>query len=129
MPGPFPGLDPYLEHPAHWPGLHQRLITYTCDALNESLPPRYLADIGERLYIVEPDRNIYPDVVVLEPLPPPPRPQQTVSADTVASAGDAPWIVTMATVEVREVFIEILLVPDENRLVTGIEILSPTNKA
>jgi hypothetical protein len=23
---PFPGMDPYLEHPALWPGIHARLI-------------------------------------------------------------------------------------------------------
>jgi hypothetical protein len=27
MPSPFPGMDPYLEHPAVFPGLHSRLIT------------------------------------------------------------------------------------------------------
>ena len=26
MPSPFPGMDPYLEHPALWPGVHQRFI-------------------------------------------------------------------------------------------------------
>ena len=30
---PFPGMDPYLEHPALWPGVHQSLITYLRDAL------------------------------------------------------------------------------------------------
>ena len=28
MPSPFPGMDPYLEHPAWWGGVHQRLITH-----------------------------------------------------------------------------------------------------
>jgi hypothetical protein len=129
MSGPFPGMDPYLEHPARWPGLHQRLITYSSDTLNEILPSHYVADIGERLYIVQPERSIYPDVVVVESLPPPSRSRQAVSAEPVATSSDAPWVVTTPTVEVREVFIEILLVPDENRLITGIEILSPTNKA
>ncbi|MBI3467805.1 MAG: DUF4058 family protein [Planctomycetes bacterium] len=27
MPSPFPGMDPYLETPAEWPGLHHLLIT------------------------------------------------------------------------------------------------------
>ena len=26
MPSPFPGMDPYLEHPALFPGLHNRLV-------------------------------------------------------------------------------------------------------
>jgi hypothetical protein len=45
-------MDPYLEHPALWPGVHQRLITYLGDRLNTLLPPHYVADIGERLYVV-----------------------------------------------------------------------------
>ena len=61
MPSPFPGMDPYLEHPALWPGVHQGLITYMQAALNTLLPPRYVADIGERLYVVQPERSIYPD--------------------------------------------------------------------
>lgn len=127
MPGPFPGVDPYLEHPTRWPSLHQRFITYASDALNEILPPRYIADIGERLYVVQPDRSIYPDVVVLEEPTPRPAPQG-ISPTAGPAASDAPWVVTMPLVEVREVFIQILLV-DENRIVTAIEFLSPTNKA
>src|SRR5947208_14141739 len=73
MPGPFPGMDPYLEHPARWPSMHQRLITNISNALNDLLPPPYTADIGERLYVMQPERSIYPDVVLVErPAPPAP---------------------------------------------------------
>jgi hypothetical protein len=27
MPSPFPGMDPYLEHPGMWPEVHHRLIS------------------------------------------------------------------------------------------------------
>ena len=30
------------------------------------MPPHYVADIGERLYVVQPERSIYSDVVVIE---------------------------------------------------------------
>ena len=66
MPGPFPGMDPYLEHPARWPDLHHALITYTREALNERLPARYRARTGERVYVVAAARGVYPDVAVLE---------------------------------------------------------------
>lgn len=73
MPSPFPGMDPYLEEPILWPGLHQRLITHIGDTLNALMPPRYVADIGERLYVVQPEHSVYPDVVVLQhPSPPAP---------------------------------------------------------
>lgn len=41
---------------------------------------------------------------------------------------DQPLILTLEPVEVRETFIEILSLPDAGRIVTVIEILSPSNK-
>jgi hypothetical protein len=74
MPDMFPGMDPYLEHPARWPGMRQRLITNLSNTLNDMLPPPYIADIDERLYVMQPERSIYPDVVLVErpasPAPP-----------------------------------------------------------
>ena len=72
MPSPFPGMDPYLEEPAQWPGVHQRLFTYAADALQASLRPQYHVLIGERVYIAEPPQNFYPDVTLLQR----PRPRQ-----------------------------------------------------
>jgi len=46
MSSPFPGMDPYLEEPARWPDVHQRLITYIADALQPQVRPRYYARIG-----------------------------------------------------------------------------------
>jgi len=128
MPGPFPGMDPYLEHPALWPGVHQGLITYMQAALNTILPPHYVADIGERLYVVQPERSIYPDVVVIEPPPVIPPAAPGATGASVAAVSDPPWILTLHPVEMREVFIEILSIGDESRVVTMIEVLSPSNK-
>jgi hypothetical protein len=127
MPGPFPGMDPYLEHPARWPGMHQRLITNISNVLNDLLPPPYIADIGERLYVLQPERSIYPDVVLVE-RPAPPAPPDA-SATAVMTASDPPLVLTAPLAEVREVFVEIRTVPDENRVVAVIEVLSPANKA
>jgi uncharacterized protein DUF4058 len=127
MPGPFPGMDPYLEHPARWPSMHQRLITNISNALNALLPPPYIADIGERLYVLQPERSIYPDVVLVERPTPPSPPEATATAVMVPS--DPPWVLTAPLGEVREVFVEILTVPDENRVIAVIEVLSPANKA
>ena len=136
MPSPFPGMNPYLEHPALWPGVHQGLIGCMRATLNEMLSPRYVADIGERLYVVQPERDIYPDVVVLEhPSSETPR-EQSAGGTAVAAvargvevvASDPPWVMTVEPVEMREVFIEILSVVGEERVVTVIEVLSPSNK-
>ena len=37
MPSPFPGMDPYLEHPAFFPGVHDRFIAYLCDGAMQRL--------------------------------------------------------------------------------------------
>jgi hypothetical protein len=51
MPSPFPGMDPYLEHPAIFPGLHDSMITYLREALQARLPEPYYAEIGERVWV------------------------------------------------------------------------------
>lgn len=38
MPSPFPGMDPFLEHPAISAGLHQWLVTQIAMALDAVLP-------------------------------------------------------------------------------------------
>ena len=106
MPGPFPGMDPYLEHPARWPSMHQRLITNISNALNDLLPPPYIADIGERMYVLQPERSIYLDVVLVE-RPAPPAPPDA-SATAVMTASDPPLVLTAPLTEMREVFVEIL---------------------
>jgi hypothetical protein len=121
-------MDPYLEHPALWPGVHQRLITYLSDSLNTLLPSHYVADIGERLYVVQPERSIYPDVVVVEPPSTGPLSEPQPGGTAAVLTSDPPWVLTVEPVEVREVFIEILAVGDASRVVTVIEVLSPSNK-
>jgi hypothetical protein len=77
---------------------------------------------------VQPERSIYPDVVVIEHLPVlPPAAQEAIST-SVAAVSDPPWILTLHPVEIREVFIEILSIGDESRVVTAIAVLSSSNK-
>jgi len=138
MPSPFPGMDPYLENPAWWPSVHQRLITYIGDVLSSLMPSHYVVNIGERVYVLKPEQWIYPDVVVLQtPLRPAPGEgssggtavaTQPVTT-TALAVSDAPWHVRVGPQEVREVFIEIVPVGNESRVITAIEILSPSNKA
>ncbi len=127
MAGPFPGMDPYLENSALWPGVHQGIISTMRATLNTLLPPGYVADMGERVYVMQPDRNIYPDVVIFEqPAPPSPT---TVSNSSAIAVADPPTVLIVEPVEVREVFIEVLPIGEETRVVTVIEILSYVNKA
>lgn len=132
MPSPFPGMDPYLEDPVLWRGVHHRFITYMADTLNTLLPPRYVANIEERLLVTQPARDIWPDVLVKKSR----RTRtgadrgKTVPARPVKANGvvDAPLLLTIEPVELAEAFIEIRTVSGVKRVVTVIEVLSPSNK-
>ncbi|MBI1924364.1 DUF4058 family protein [Candidatus Poribacteria bacterium] len=94
-------MDPYLEHSVLWPGVHQGLITYMRAELNTVLPPHYVADIGERIYVVQAGRSIYPDIAIFDHPPAQPPPEQRAVGIAVA-ASDPPWIVTVKPEEIDE---------------------------
>jgi hypothetical protein len=50
MQSPFPGIDPYLEHPIFWSSLHTRLMVAIADALAPDLRPRYYVEVETRTY-------------------------------------------------------------------------------
>jgi hypothetical protein len=52
MPIPFPGMNPYLEHPDLWPGVHQKMITALAHLLEKQLPTDYRVRLRERHYRV-----------------------------------------------------------------------------
>lgn len=52
MPIPFPGMNPYLEHPDLWPTVHQKLIQAIASHLSHQLEPLYQVRICERHYQV-----------------------------------------------------------------------------
>ena len=52
MPIPFPGMNPYLEHPDLWPTFHKRFIAALADSLNAHLPAAYRVLLKERRYHV-----------------------------------------------------------------------------
>ncbi len=55
----FPGMDPYLENPKLWPGVHSRLIVYLADQLELMLRPKYVAAVEERVFVEGPDREVH----------------------------------------------------------------------
>lgn len=125
MPCPFPGMDPYIERPEIWPDFHDRLITYLCAALKPSLQPRYVALTQDRLYVVESDRPIWPDVAVVRTSSPAP----PGTASTAVLEPDAPAVFELWREEIRQPLIQIIEPAAGNRIVTAIEVLSPDNKA
>jgi len=130
MPGPFQGMDPYLEDPALWQGFHSRFINACCELLLDRLPPAYDADIEERVQLVEvaveSSDRYRPDVSVS-------RVPGEFSGHTTSAIATLPdlqpiTIPALALEEVIEPFIQIVR-GDGRELVAAIELLSPANKS
>jgi Protein of unknown function (DUF4058) len=127
MPSPFPGMNPYLEHPELFPGLHHSLISEIAKLLTPQLRPKYRVAVEVRMYNTTDNSSLIvgiPDVTI--------KSRQTdkdLTINNVAVATQTqpikvkvpvPITVKEGYLEVREVGTDILI--------TTIEILSPTNK-
>ena len=124
MPTPFPGMDPYLERASLWPDVHNGLIAAFRDYLAPLLRPRYFVSIEERTYLVNPDDLVFAgraDVAVVE------RWRGETGAVAVMEATDVVTVDVPLRDEVRETWLEVRSTANE-RVVTVLEILSPTNK-
>jgi hypothetical protein len=116
-------MDPYVERPEIWPDFHDRLITYIGEALQPLLRPRYAALTQERLYVVESDRPIRPDLSVVATSA-----GGRLTPAAVAVEPDTPLVVELYREEIREPVLHIIEPAAGNRIVTAIEVLSPSNK-
>jgi hypothetical protein len=137
MTSPFPGMDPYIEACGLWGDFHHELISGIKHALAEAAPERYLIRTGERSYVVlveeeengKTSRRIYPDVTVTSR-------RRTKSSRRKAgvAVAEPPLkcepVVMRAFIEDehREAFVEIYEATAGQRVVTCIEVLSPSNK-
>ena len=126
---PFPGMNPYLEQPRFWPGVHNDLIAQMRTNLGPQLPPQYRMEIDERFEL---DVAWPIDDVTTRPI----TPHLSLIANR-ASIGDilieeppAPegGIPVQTPAPVRVTYLEVRQAPDD-RVVTVVEILSPSNKA
>jgi hypothetical protein len=123
MRSPFPGMDPYLEDPGRWAGVHGGLIAAIRADLNRRIRPRFVADAGATVYVVaaEDRRWIYPDVFVVEA-------RQAVGAGAGARI-EAPVQVLMDGPETFSQPYVAILDSANLDVVTILEVLSPINKA
>lgn len=132
MPSPFPGVDPYLESQHFWEDFHTRFLTYSSDALNDVLPAGYVAQLGERIRLVEVSQRrtklVRPDIAIVESAARVSRgssPRQKAAGSLVLEPVTIPLPTTET--EISDVWIEIRR--GTSRIpVTIIELLSPTNK-
>jgi hypothetical protein len=139
MPSPFPGMDPYMEYPALWPGFHHNIINDIQLALIPLVRPNYVVLVEQRQYEDRLDRTegvTIGDVDVVDA-----RRHQigtngsgrspSLHVPTANPASDTRARVIAVqippVVEVREHYLEIRERASRD-LVTTIEVLSPANK-
>jgi len=136
MKSPFPGMDPFIEAFDLWGDFHDKLIGDLERELSERVPQRYVVRLNARSYITVDDKeqvefSMLPDIGVKRRKG---RKAKHKSQSPRSSPGATLMLenpVAMLSpleVEQRERFIEIYDIRSERHLVTGIEVLSPSNK-
>ncbi len=127
MPSPFPGMDPYLEHPEIWSGFHADLAVELKRHLNRQMSERYYAEVEILTVSDDVDLEIThrtrPDVGVFETSDLELELARDITAVTIASAP----ITRLAVFPSRLRSVRIYHA-GTRELVTTIEILSPFNK-
>jgi len=127
MPNPFPGMNPYLEHPDFWPEVHHLLISMLQESLVPQLVPKYRVAIEKRIYELKGEQSLLvgiPDVSIQRN----PTPRNSNSSVAVATRTATPLKVGLPMFEeVREAYLEITDIASKE-VVTVIEVLSPANK-
>ena len=129
---PFPGMNPYLERPELWHGVHTSVIAGTQRWLAPRLRPEYMVRIEERMYVSE-ETDVgerrqarLPDVMVLDD-------GAAASSSSVAVA-EAPRSKDAIPVRIpykeeqRQRYLEVIRVSNRE-VVAVIELLSPSNKS
>ena len=136
MKSPFPGMDPYIEACGLWGDFHSHLIEHIYARLADAAPERYTVRTQERSYLVlvesegKVSHPFVPDVSITTPEKPKKSPRRKGGV-AVAEPASGPEPVTMRaflTEEHLETFVEIYEAGTEQRLVTTVEVLSPSNK-
>ncbi|MFN0050892.1 MAG: DUF4058 family protein [Planctomycetales bacterium] len=136
MKSPFPGMDPFIETCGLWEDFHLRLVTAIIDALCDIVQDRYVVRGGERSYVVmsqaeDDEFQIQADVAVVAHAPPEKAGSKPLKSGSPFAAGvlEAP-VAMQALVDTEHVehFVEIYELQPQRRLVTCIEVLSPSNK-
>lgn len=125
MPNPFPGMDPYLEGDL-WTTVHTDLCAEIARQLAPKLRPKYVALSTRRVVLAPPDEDEglagqrFPDVGILSSRAPGDSRGAAVTSAPLILQASFPEPIPHVSIEIRNVA--------ERRLVTCIEVLSPTNK-
>ena len=127
---PFPGMDPYLEDPELWHGIHLGIIVGLARLLGLRLRPDYIVRVKDRVYVSEESdcdgqRQCYiPDVVT--PDDGAAVPTSVVAAESSQSSDAIAVQLPYGDVQ-RQRYLEIRRVSNRE-LVAVVELLVPGNK-
>jgi hypothetical protein len=122
-------MDPFLEDPEIYPDFHDGFITYLRESIQLLLPPPYFAPLGRRTWIEVSERFVGPDVLVARPGTATPEIDAGPAVAVASAPRTQPLVVHVPHDERREPFVEIYVGRgSDRRLVTSIELLSPSNK-
>ncbi len=135
MKSPFPGMDPYIEALNLWKDFHDDMIGELKRAIVASLPKGYVARTGQRSYVVlaesddKTERHFEPDVTVSAGhTARPGRAPSSQGATTVAPESEFDILRAFVEEAFDESFIDIYQLAPQRRLITSVEVLSPSNK-
>jgi len=117
-------MDPYIERPAIWADFHGALIAEIRGVLQPLLRPKYAALMQDRLYVVQSERPIIPDIAVVRSR----SPKRNGNGGVATLEADRPIVFELFEEEVRRPYLDIIEPAAGNRLITSIEVLSPDNK-
>jgi Protein of unknown function (DUF4058) len=129
MPSPFPGMNPFLELRDQWPGFHLHYISELARQLGPRIAPEYYTQVEHHVFLHEVDDERLqalrrPDITVFES----DRKAEHIGGTAVAIS--APVEVRIpSTVDVVKVPYLLIRNRASRKVVTAIELLSPTNKA
>jgi hypothetical protein len=125
---PFPGMDPYLEQ--YWGDIHSSLIVYIKDQINEQLPNGLQARVEESVMVDDDHRSrtIFPDVSVIEERDDASEGGVAVAVAQTTEVIASPLMVPLIDEQKVDRHIEIIDASRGGRVVTAIELLSPSNK-
>jgi hypothetical protein len=128
-------MDPYIEACGLWGDFHTHLIEKVYETLADAVPERYLVRTQERSYVVlvesegKDSHPFLPDVSVSTARGRKKSAKTTAAAVLERASADEPVEMrAFIEEEYRETFVEIFEATLEQRLVTTVEILSPSNK-
>ena len=119
---PFPGMNPFFEQ--RWRDAHARLLVHLCETVQEQFPADLVAATEEEVVAIgagESARTFRPDVQLRDPW-------SGSSSDDWRLAEEATATAPIHVFMDDEVERWIEIRDDVGRLITVIELLSPTNK-